>query len=525
MKTSLTDKKGIKSAAPVIILALAPLAAALLLCAIEGVSPQNVYLPSSQWNDELLYYKIVGGAARYGEPLGWFGYNESRGALASFGAWSPLAAAHYIVYAALFGWGYLSPYICNTLLCCAALALFARLARLTARQAAAVGGFYCCMLAFARYQFSVMSESLFVAGVALFAAFAYYAYDAPRGKRRNICAALTLVTAAFLTAIRPNYAALFIVAGFALYRVMGKASLAAAPLVCAGSLAAYFWTERNLCAAYVQPMIRSDLTGAFSEGFFAGLKMFVVTAWDRFKDLALLTLDSAATPSSETGGLAVFAAACAALLAAWLYCAAKKKKDRALTLAWLLALACELAAVVVFSWSWVAARHLLPITLAAVFAIVKSGAPRELRAGGIAATACLALIASVGMLNDPYYSLPVETEERARSVSEAQAEFADAIELDKDGVSWENTVIWSFDDGDGEQKRHSDWGLLTALPDGAGINLVFYYYADAEFDNLQSKYLYACPDSLIGEKCLEKGGRLLVDCDEYELWLMPKYNA
>lgn len=505
------------------LLALTPVISALILCALNGVAPHNIFSPASQWNDELLYYKIVGGTAKYGAPLGWFGYNDSHGALAPFGPWSPLTVAHYVVYAALFGWGYSSPFICNTLLCCAALAAFALLARLTLSQSALAAAFYCCMLPFARYQLSIMSECFFFAGCAMFAGLVFYVINAEKGKGRAAASAAMLASAALLTASRPNYAVLFAVAGYALYKNNKKAALIAVPLTAAGSLAAYFWTAKNLCASYLQPMLRTEVFGGFAEGVWSGTGRLICNVWDDIKDCLLLAGDSVVNPSSENGGTAVFITLCAVVFALWVYAAVKKRDGRALLFVWLFALAAELLAVIVFSWPYVAARHLLPLTLAGAFVVIKCAEPRALKGAGIALVSCVSVIASVGMLKDPYYALPEKNETRARRISSAESALAEAVELDEGGVSWENTVIWAFDDGDGDSKRYADWGYLMAAPDGVGIDLVFYYYADAEFDTLQAKYLFTCKDSLVGDKCLEKGGRLLADADEYELYLMPDY--
>lgn len=72
------------------LLALLPLLCAMARCAVQGGSIGQVYLPGSQWNDELFYYKQVEGIITYGYPQGFFGFNESHALKLSFAAWSPV---------------------------------------------------------------------------------------------------------------------------------------------------------------------------------------------------------------------------------------------------------------------------------------------------------------------------------------------------------------------------------------------------------------------------------------------------
>ena len=60
-----------------VLMALLPLLCCLVRTAAEGRSIGQVYLPSSEWNDELFYFKQVEGIVNYGFPRGYFGFNES----------------------------------------------------------------------------------------------------------------------------------------------------------------------------------------------------------------------------------------------------------------------------------------------------------------------------------------------------------------------------------------------------------------------------------------------------------------
>lgn len=51
-----------------VLMALLPLLCCLVRTAAEGRSIGQVYLPSSEWNDELFYFKQVEGIVNYGFP-------------------------------------------------------------------------------------------------------------------------------------------------------------------------------------------------------------------------------------------------------------------------------------------------------------------------------------------------------------------------------------------------------------------------------------------------------------------------
>ena len=73
-----------------VLMALLPVVCCLVRTAAEGRSIGQVYLPSSEWNDELFYFKQVESIVKYGFPRGYFGFNESHALQLSFAAWSPV---------------------------------------------------------------------------------------------------------------------------------------------------------------------------------------------------------------------------------------------------------------------------------------------------------------------------------------------------------------------------------------------------------------------------------------------------
>ena len=73
-----------------VLMGLLPLLCCVVTCAAQGKAIWDVYLPNSEWNDELFYFKQVEGIVHFGYPQGYFGFNESHALRLSFAAWSPV---------------------------------------------------------------------------------------------------------------------------------------------------------------------------------------------------------------------------------------------------------------------------------------------------------------------------------------------------------------------------------------------------------------------------------------------------
>lgn len=141
-----------------VLLALLPVLCCLVYCAAQGRSLAEVYLPCSEWNDELFYYKQVEGIVNFGYPQGYFGFNESHALKLSFAAWSPVLVFPWILWGVLFGWNMMSPVICNILLMTAACFLFVWLVRPGWKQLGITALLFCLYTPFVRYMLSVMPE-------------------------------------------------------------------------------------------------------------------------------------------------------------------------------------------------------------------------------------------------------------------------------------------------------------------------------------------------------------------------------
>ena len=121
------EKRYVTLLKAMLLAALPFLCCALRVC-MDSETISQVWLPGSEWNDELCYFKQVESILEYGYPYGFFGFNESQARVLSFAAWSPVLVFPWILWGLLFGWNLMSPVICNIVLLTVAVFLFVWLA-------------------------------------------------------------------------------------------------------------------------------------------------------------------------------------------------------------------------------------------------------------------------------------------------------------------------------------------------------------------------------------------------------------
>lgn len=215
-----------------VLMALLPLLCCLVRTAAEGRSIGQVYLPSSEWNDELFYFKQVEGIVNYGFPRGYFGFNESHALQLSFAAWSPVLVFPWILWGLLFGWNLLSPVICNIVLLTITMFVFVWLVKPTWKQLGILTVLFSLYSLFVRYMLSGMPEVICFSLLILFYGLAMsYLKKESRGKLIAM-----FVISVPLTLMRP-YMLLFL------------------------ALACYFWICRNKKAGWIGSILIVAATG------------------------------------------------------------------------------------------------------------------------------------------------------------------------------------------------------------------------------------------------------------------------
>lgn len=256
-----------------LLLALLPLLCCVVYCAGQGRGLKEVYIPSSEWNDELFYYKQVEGILHYGYPQGYFGFNESHALELSFAAWSPVLVFPWILWGLVFGWNLMSAVYCNIFLMCLSCFLFVWLVRPTWKQMGILTFLFALYRPLTRFMLSLMAEVICFAMVILFTSLAINYLHREKGYKLTIL----FVMAGVMVLMRP-YLVLFLLLPVFLFIRRGRGTAGKwlralyGSAVVAGVLGLYAVIKHYFGAAYFTPLFFTDwIESFFEEGILGGI--------------------------------------------------------------------------------------------------------------------------------------------------------------------------------------------------------------------------------------------------------------
>lgn len=538
------------------VLALLPLVCVMVYCVSRGRSPGEVYLPVSEWNDELFYFKQVEGIVHYGYPQGYFGFNESHAMKLSFAAWSPVLVFPWILWGLLFGWNLLSPIACNIFLLSLCCFLFVWLVKPAWKQLGILTLLFCLYTPFVRYMLSGMPEVICFTMLILFYALAIH-YQ--RGKKSGELVLLFLLSGV-MTLMRP-YMLLFLLLPVWLLidrqRKKGKlwrgAAGAAAVLVFV--LGLYACIKHYLGAEYFTPLFYMDwISSYFEQGLFGGMR-YTASRLYRMGTEFLRHTRAGFENGLASGAFFACHLVCGGILAGWSYrdwrVLRRRKADAVMKAdgagkenkpetgasgteketaegagsggsrigAWVTTGERALFAVEVhMALSFIAmlfalllmykltegSKHLLTFIAAAVFVVPLMDTKFYKKAVLLGVT--FAYFLSYRAV-DPYdYQVPFIQEQRSRELETWRGVLDGEMMLNLvDTPNYDNVVIWVFADQEEGKYQNIPWQLLYAVPEGFGISCCMDGYVKENFDTLKSRYLASIPEGHIAALCREAG--------------------
>ena len=252
MKSKKIDNLVIKCVAAL----LFPMVLCAVFCWIRGTSLFEMYAPDSYNNDSFFYYKMVQGVLDNGIPKGYFGYNESRAAIGSFGVWSPLILIPWVVWGVLFGWGYTSAFACNIVFFSIAMLTFVVLSRIDGK------GMICmfCMLSVVPslplHLLSCLPEanllSIVLIYISLGIGFQYTSH-------KRLFIVVMSVLCIMLTIIRPFMVILAVIPCYYLFKGKIKGAIFYTFGIIIGGVGLYFLGSRFLSAPYFNELFDFSL--------------------------------------------------------------------------------------------------------------------------------------------------------------------------------------------------------------------------------------------------------------------------
>ena len=513
------EENGI-SLAKACLMACLPLLCCVVYCAAQGKSIGEVYLPASEWNDELFYFKQVEGIVKYGYPQGYFGFNESHALKLSFAAWSPVLVWPWILWGFLFGWNLLSPIICNIVLLTLAVFVFVWLVRPTWKQLGVCTLLFCLYTPFVRYMLSGMPEVICFSMLIVFYGVAYrYLQD-----RKNSGLVILFVLAGLLTLMRPYMLLFLLLPIFLWMRKSGWKGLIGSGVVLVIVVGAYAMIKHFLGAEYFAPLFFTDwITTFFEKGFGPGVRNFFGTLYRMGKEFLRHTKEGFRNGLASGAFFGGYLTMLAVLLGQSLMdffrwkklrtseeaqektrkCANQLVVEAHLTICYI----GMLFALLLMYKLTEGSKHLLTFMAVGIFVVGMMETKFYKKA--VLIGAMFAYLYSYKAV-DPYdYQVPFVTEELREQYAYWQQTCEQELILvhTKEIPNYDNVVIWTFNDKVQDAYISTKWQMLYGLPKGYGISCCMNDYVTEHLEELQSRYLAVVAGGSIDVLCQEAGYR------------------
>lgn len=476
-----------------VLLALLPVLCCLVYCASHGSAIGKVYLPASEWNDELFYFKQVEGIVHYGYPQGFFGFNESHALRLSFAAWSPVLVFPWILWGLLFGWNLISPILCNIFLMTVCCFLFVWLVKPDWKQTGIMVLLFCLYTPFVRYMLSGMPEVICFSMLILFYGLAMNYLN----RERVWKLVLLFVMSGVMTLMRPYLLLFMLLPAFFWVRKKKLLGALGSGLVMAAVMGLYACIKHYLGAEYFAPLFFTDwVTG--------GIRYTLGKLYYMGKDFGRYTLQGVRTGLASGAYFASYLIMLCVLIYQSVSDYRQKRRTGLLIIEvhMIISFVAMLFALLLMYKLTEGSKHLLTFMAAGIF-VISMMRTRFYKKAVLLGVTFLYFFSYKAV--DPYdYLVPFATEERQAQTEEWTMELTERLELVRtETPNFDNVVIWVFSDAVGEKSINTDWPMLYGLPEGFGVSCCMADYVVENFDSLKSRYLFVQTDGGIDALCRE----------------------
>ena len=483
-----------------LMMGLVPILCCIITCAIDGKTILDVYIPSSTWNDELYYYKLVEAILEHGYPQGYYGFNESHALKLSFAAWSPVLLLPWIIWGAIFGWNLMSPILCNITMMALAVFLFTYLTKPKKWQMLAMAVMLAMFTPMVRYSFACMPEITCFFLIIVFLGLAVSYCE----KASNWKIALMFVLSALATLMRPYFILFMLLPGYYWFKknkVAGILGTLCTFLVTGGI---YVAIKHYLGAEYFTDLFNTEWVETFfTSGFVAGVKYTLYKIYDVgiyfFRMLIQSFLTGLPAGALFTGFILIFVLMIVTAIGKW----KRKEKDVSVYVHFTFCTFGMWMALLLMYKMTEGSKHLSAFIITGILLLSLVSAKQFWK---WIVTALVCGLMFIVMAKEPInYEIPYKTEELETELLSLQEEMEENMVSTESKPSFENTVIWVFSDMvDGEEVQ-LDWQMLYLLPDEYGINLCYHKYILENIDTLKSRYIATIPNGTIDNLLRENG--------------------
>ena len=507
-----------------LLLSLVPLVGAFLYCLLQGHGIQSLFLPDSNWNDELVYYKMTEAILDQGYPRGYFGFNESHAQMLSFAAWSPVILLQWVLWGAIFGWTFLSPYLSNIVTMGICLFVFALLVRPSRKQTVWIALMLLAFKPVSRYNLSCVPEPEMFSLMILYLGICIHIGREKNHKYpvKRLCALYVIV--ALMTLIRPYMILLFLTPAvlwmWKLKENKKKTSVAAGIpmavsfLVAGLVLVLYALIGKYLSAPYLEPLFSMDWLKGFRDAGFAGgtRQLFAILRKALGEMYGLIKAVLVRNTYFAAGLYYIHIMAVILLGAVYFIADIRMRKrensehtensiDYLLLFQLLLAGAAFLAADLLMYRIEPGGRHTLVFILGLLllFAVKEETKTSKKKLSPALVMLGMTVVLYLFLGRIAYeYDLPYDDGTRKAELTQLAETLEQTIELTGEKPSFDNTVIWTFG------SENYTFAEYYALPTGSGINLVEQNVVLQKLGQTESKYIGTAKGSSL-EQILSQG--------------------
>lgn len=496
-----------------LLMGLVPILLCVITCAVDGKGVWDVYIPSSTWNDELYYYKLVEAILEHGYPMGYYGFNESHALKLSFAAWSPVLLLPWVIWGFIFGWNLMSPVICNMVMMALAIFLFTYLTKPKKWQLLGMTVMLSMFTPMVRYTFACMPEitCFFLIIVFLGVAISYCE------KQSGIKIIFLFLLSALATLMRPYFILFMLLPGYYWFKKHKLAGILGTIGIIGVTGGIYAAIKYYLGAEYFTDLFNTEwIETFFSDGIFAGIKFMVYKIFNVGIQFFRMFIESFL--SGLPAG-ALFVAFIMVLVLMALTTISKwksKEKDVSVYLHFTFCTFGMWMALLLMYKMTEGSKHLSAFIVTGILLISLVSVKQWWK--WIVMT-CLCGFLFVVMAKEPInYDIPYKTEKLESRLLTLQEELQKNLELSDVSPSFENTVIWVFSDKVDGQEIQLKWQMLYLFPDEYGINLCYGNYVLQNFDTLKSRYVATIPGGEIEKMLREKGAKLMAENEDIVIY-------
>lgn len=487
----------------ILFLMLIPIIALVVYCIRYNQNIFNYYLPNSQWNDELIYYKSVEGILEYGMPKGYFGYNESHALVGNLGAWSPFIYLLDVLWGRIINWNFYAPIVARIVFAIFGFAVYGVCRKPSNKDCFFIGLFVTSFSLFARYMVSNMADHYFTILLIILVSLIY---NKQLGRKTDAILVSSIII--LLSLMRP-----YMVIMWLIYMEMNHNSfrkILNQGVLAVMSIIIYFVSSYFMTASYFTPLIKTAWIDLILSDPILGIKNVIEIVLEGLK--STFEYSKAAFVYGDNIGLhyVIFIV----FTVVFFLLSLKKDCKRLRWISWAMINFLLWLAIVLLYNLGVGSRHVMPFIVVEGIVLIE-----ELNIHWKVPIIMLVSYLCIMIFQDPYIvTLPQYNEIMEKTIAEMNFKMTDSNSLNESDA-WANTLIWVLSDSEGL----FSWQTLYGIPAGMGINICTCDYVISNFNTLSARYIACNAYGDIYELCNLNNLDEIYSNDDFNVVIFKRY--